>query len=119
MRRLSSRYRLCLIGRDQEGRSATLEAAGIRDCFSVVRFVPEKTPEAFSQVVGSGPLPVSVVGDRMREEIRIGNRLGYRSIWVRAGKFASEAPDAETGEPTHIVPSVLAVECLLEREFKQ
>ncbi len=113
VQRLAERYRLCVIGRDREGRSGTLDRAGLRECFSEVRFVAEKTPELFAAVVGAGPYPVTVVGDRAGEEIAIGNQLGYRTIWVRKGKFAAEEPDAESGQPTVTVSDVLEVENVL------
>jgi FMN phosphatase YigB (HAD superfamily) len=49
---------------------------------------------------------IAVVGDRIREEIALGNRMGMRTVWYRAGKFADELPEGEDQEPWATVTSL-------------
>ena len=34
-----------------------------------------------------------VIGDRVKKEIRFGNVCGFKTIWLKRGKFASELPE--------------------------
>ena len=45
------------------------------------------------------PASSYMVGDRVRDEIVIGNRLGIQTVWVRIGKFSTEVPRDKTEMP--------------------
>ncbi len=46
------------------------------------------------------PEEVVCVGDRAKDEIRAGNRLGCTTVWMRRGRYAEEEP-GEGDRPTH------------------
>ena len=93
---------LFLISRAEPGRSERLERSKIRKYFKRLAFVDVKTPELFLELSDEDKDAI-VIGDRVREEIRIGNRLGMKTIWVRQGKFADEMPEGCDDKPTFIV----------------
>ena len=55
------------------------------------------------------PYELAVVGDRLKKEIKIGNKLGMKTIWFQSGKFASELPETEEEKPVHIITHLLEV----------
>ncbi len=52
-----------------------------------------------------------MIGDRAQGEIELGYKAGWRTIWVRAGRFAIEAPLGFT--PTHTVSQLAQVSPLI------
>ena len=50
-----------------------------------------------------------VVGDRVRSEIEVGNRLGMITIQVKQGIFADELPETDIQKPSHIVATLYEV----------
>jgi FMN phosphatase YigB (HAD superfamily) len=96
-----SDFELILITRKEHGRPELIESLGIDKYFSQILQVNEKA-SALSKVMKSYPeRSFVVIGDRAHEEIVIGNKLGAKTIWLQAGKFASELP--ESFIPTHTV----------------
>ena len=56
---------------------------------------------------------VSVVGDRVKSEIKIANSLGMTSTWSKRGEFASELPETSGEEPDFIIFSLSEIEKIL------
>lgn len=54
------------------------------------------------------------IGDRVHSELAVGNELNTITVWVRQGKFATEAPETEAQEPTYTVKSLAEVVALLK-----
>lgn len=52
------------------------------------------------------PEDCMVVGDRVKSEIQIGNRLLMKSIWYRQGKFKDEMPTTQVEKPNHIITDI-------------
>ncbi len=100
---------LCLVSRDEPGRTDRLEELGIKKFFQKIRFVEGKTNKLFADLVGESK-NVLVVGDRVNEEIRIGNELGLTTIWIQQGMFADECP---VSEPSHTVRNIQELRDLL------
>ena len=106
---LAKKHELFLISRNEKGRKRSMHARGIEKFFQKKAFVRKKTKRIFQKLVGRFSKDVIVIGDRVREEIRIGNMLGYRTIWLRRGKFSSELPLNEKEVPKHIICKI--IEC--------
>ena len=106
LKALKPKYKLALMslaGRGIERRRQDLEEEGIIDYFDSVVIDTYKTPEHFVQCMremGVSPKDTIVVGDRTAREIKIGNELGCRTIWIQKGDYSHETPNEETGEPT-------------------
>lgn len=52
------------------------------------------------------PKKTVFIGDRVRSELEIGNKLGATTIWVKQGKFADELPEMRAQEPRFTVTSL-------------
>ena len=97
---------LCLVTRARARRSNLIHKFGLRKFFRHVVVSPEKREADFERIFYNHELsrPNSfVVGDRVKQEIFYGNRLGLQTIWLRHGKFANELPEDAREEPTYII----------------
>ena len=47
-----------------------------------------------------------VIGDRVRYEIKIGNILGFQTIWLKLGKFSVEKPQSNEEKPDFTILSL-------------
>lgn len=112
LERLATKNTLFLVSRNEPGRQDRLEELGIKSYFRDIAFVEDKTIELFS-TMSNGGKETCVVGDRIREEIRLGNDLGLITIWVRQGKFAEEIPANSSEKPTHAIRSIIDLEKIL------
>jgi FMN phosphatase YigB (HAD superfamily) len=102
---LSADHMIFLVSKKVAGRNDRLDTLNIKQYFQNIVFVDQKTKEVFQDIVGD-ETEVIVVGDRVQEEISIGNQLGFTTIWVRQGKFSTELP-AESGmQPTHSIKTI-------------
>lgn len=102
---LSLKHNLVLVSKDEMGREAKLKDFGIVKYFDNTIFVEEKTAEIFKSLVKDNE-KVLVVGDRVRGEISIGNKLGFITIWVNQGKFANEIPRNQNEIPNHSISEI-------------
>ncbi len=114
----SSGYALCLISKKStEERMEQIASLGIDKYFKKILVIEgSKTEEHFRECMDAMALPakdIAVVGDRIREEISLGNRMGMHTIWYKAGKFAVELPEGKGQEPYGTVTSLGEVwDCL-------
>lgn len=114
LRELSGRYDtyLLTVGR-RDFQNRKLERLGIRPLFKgivVLASGSEETKESWlSALVDSGtpPSSVVVVGNRLDNEIRAGNRLGMKTVWVKRGEGSGLSPCEETGEPDYIIQDIM------------
>ncbi len=95
-------FSCALVSRKEPGREDILKRFDIEKFFGNISFVPQKTEQVFKDIAqqqGADPKYTYVIGDYLHEEIRLGNRLGMRTIWLKQGRFAYLAP-----ESAHDVP---------------
>ena len=99
-----------------ERRRRRVTEFGLDKYFIDFEFITDDKDAAYERVVkklGVQYEQVAVVDDRTIRGIKWGNQHGCVTIWLQKGKFANELPNAETGEPTHIIhelkelPSIL------------
>ena len=91
LKKLSSKYELFLISRNEPTRKKRLEELNIKNYFQKILFVNEKSKQVFEEIAGNTK-KVIVVGDSISDEIKIGNQLGFFTIRLKKGKFATEIP---------------------------
>lgn len=98
-------FSLCLISRAGRPRKELIRGLGIEKYFLRVIAAKEKSVRDFERMVPQVAMRRGcfVVGDRVKKEIRIGNSLGFRTVWVKSGKFADELPKAKVERPTYRV----------------
>jgi len=65
------------------------------------------------------PSEAAVVGDRVENEIYIGNKLGMLTVWYRKGKFADVNPKSNLQEPIHTVYKMLDILNLMKVEAER
>jgi len=103
-----SRYKLCLISKKStEDRESLIRDLGIVDCFLDIQVIEGNKQEAhFQRCLEKMQLvaqEVAVVGDRIREEIKLGNKMGMTTFWYQNGKFAQEVPRGEFENPNYTI----------------
>lgn len=114
--------KLYLVGKDTVGDMPTeVERLDVRRYFNATHFVDNsKNDEDIARFLNlDHPERTIVVGDRVRSEIEIGNRLGALTIQVVQGKFADESPEIDTQEPTYKIKclsNLMAIICQLEND---
>ena len=91
LQKLSQKYELFLISRNEPARKNRLEKLGIQDYFQKIIFVNEKSQQIFKEIAGD-TRDVIVVGDNIGDEIKIGNQLGFVTARLRKGRFAEDIP---------------------------
>lgn len=102
-------FLLYLVSRREKSRKELIENLGLEKYFSQVVIAKEKSKKDFQRITTGVAINLNlsfVVGDRVREEICIGNSLGMRTVWVMAGKFAHEKPKKKIEQPTYTVPTL-------------
>ena len=50
-----------------------------------------------------------VIGDRVREEIMLGNQYGYTTVWFKNGRFKNEMPVDRAGQPDFVITKLRQV----------
>jgi FMN phosphatase YigB (HAD superfamily) len=102
---LRKRHDIFLVSRNEPGRMARFNGFGIRDYFREIAFVDEKTESIFRSIGGRDGKAI-VIGDSIKDEIRIGNRLGYPTVRIEQGKFGKDMPAHPEENPRHSVRSI-------------
>jgi putative hydrolase of the HAD superfamily len=103
--KLSTKHDLYLVSRNEPGRGNTLNELGIDIFFKETLFTDNKDIQIFKKLVGESS-DVVVVGDRIKGEILIGNKLNYITVWVKQGKFRLEKPEQEIENPNYIIENI-------------
>lgn len=112
LKRLASKHDLFLISRNEPRRKDRFEKLGIKKYFQKIRFVDEKNEETFKALIGDSK-NVLVVGDSIRDEIKIGNKLGLITIRLKNGKFANEMPASLEEEPMFNISKITELEKII------
>ncbi len=103
---------LILIGKGGEDMEEEVNRLRVRKYFQKTVFAEgDKDPDIFAPfILKDSPKETIFIGDRVRSELEIGNRLGATTVWVKQGKFADEEPEIENQKPDYKVSDL--VECL-------
>lgn len=106
---------LAVVGNGNTDMYEEVERLGVKDYFNHVAFREgTKDAELFEEVVDKEDADQTVfIGDRVRSELEVGNILGYRTIWVKQGKFAIETPENKDQEPSYTVSSLQEAQALV------
>lgn len=108
---VSKNLKLILVGKGGEDMQREVDKLDVRNFFTDIVFAEgEKDPNVFAKYLTKIPKNTLFIGDRVRSELEIGNKLGATTIWVRAGKFADELPEIKEQEPDYTVKSL--TDCL-------
>ncbi len=118
LERLKKRkYKLALISKKTaEEREDRIYQLGLDKYFQTIKLTESKSEDDFVDILASMSLcasEVAVVGDRVKLEIKIANRLGMRTIWYRKGKFANEVYEEEDERPYYTITKLEQVMSLI------
>jgi len=103
--KLSSKHELFLISRAEPGRKNKIEKLNIKRYFKKIIFVAEKSQKIFKKITGNEK-EIIVVGDSIKDEIRIGNQLGFLTVRLKKGKFSLEIPRNKNEIPNFEISSI-------------
>lgn len=107
LKELSEKNSLYLVSRNEPERNSVIKSLGVDNFFKQIKFVDQKTEEIFKEfAAGKEMEKVLIIGDRIKEEIAIGNKLGFITIWFKQGKFSSELPESEIENPQYIIKNI-------------
>lgn len=109
--------RMYLVGKDSGGDMLDeVRRLGVSAFFQAIHFVKEsKTDDDIGQFINpDSPEEAVVVGDRVRSEITVGNRLGATTVWVEQGRFASEQPVMPEQIPDYTIRDIVELVPLCE-----
>lgn len=121
LKKLSKRHKLFLISYNEFGREKFMKNVGIEKFFANVSLVENKNKVSMLALTDGLNLSgvTFVIGDSLRDEITIGNELGYETIWLKKSKFASETPRNEREKPKHIINELAEIFEILEKCEKE
>lgn len=105
----SSGIKLFLVGKDPTGDMPDeIDRLGVTDYFTEINLVTNnKTLNDIGRFIDpKHPDRALIIGDRVRSEIEIGNRLGSQTVWIKNGKFAYESPETETQIPNYTLTTI-------------
>ena len=112
LKSLKPKYKLGLVslaGQGIDNRRNDIKSTGIWDYFDSIRVDTSKDEEQFLRCIkemNTLPRNTLIIGDRTIREIKIGNKLGCQTYWIKNGDYANQLPTQETGKPTKIITSV-------------
>lgn len=109
-------YALFLITRAQATGIEEISNSGIEGIFEQIVVSDKKNVCDLKRLVKIADINIHtsfVVGDSIRDEIRLGNKLGFTTIRVRSGKFASQKPTSKSESATITVSKLSAIRKLL------
>ena len=112
------KVKMALLSRTTTGhRKQLIESLGLAPYFSEIIVTSEPKNEAhflqMTKAMGVSANRCVVVGDRIKSEITIANKLGMESIWLRRGKFRKEVPESAEEQPSHIINNLHEIYSLL------
>lgn len=113
LRELSARYDtyLLTVGR-KDFQNRKLDSLDIRGLFTEVAVLASRSEETKERWLASLPArgyrpdSVVVVGNRIDNEIKAGNRLGMITVWVKYGEGSGLIPCEDTGEPDYTISDI-------------
>lgn len=96
---LKENYDLYLITRMETDRDSVVASTNIHRYFKKYLSVETKNVAHFKSITSNENYDeIFIIGDRLNEEIHIGNSLSYKTVWLKNGKFSNE------GDPNVITP---------------
>ena len=117
LKHLSKTADLYLVTRLSEHYKSMLKEFGVEHLFAGVSLVERKTKKVFEEMIrntGREYDEVFCVGDVIWDEIIIGNKLGWKTIWFKNGKFGNVVPKDEVEIPWKTVESLEEIAALFE-----
>lgn len=116
LKNLAMKNDLFLISRNEPNRKDRFEKLGIGKYFKKILFVEKKTKEIFKSLIQNLEDTI-IIGDRVREEISLGNQLGFITIWIKQGKFSGELPE-KSKQPNYTINDIRELQTIISQYEK-
>lgn len=102
------KVKLALLTRTTDDkRRQLIKSLGLDSLFDEIVLTEEKKQEhhffSLTKKMDVAAERCVVLGDRVKSEIVIGNKLGMKTIWLRRGKFKKEIPEIPEEQPTYTI----------------
>jgi len=114
LKSFSQVYKLALISYGNKERKKLIDNLKIAKYFVSVQVVLNKKEKHFKQAAKALYCQfneIMVVGDRVESEIKIANKLGMVSVWLKRNKLA---PQNQTEKPQFTIASLSSLDLLLK-----
>lgn len=111
---LSKKHELFLVSMNEASRKNTVKNLGIEVFFKKVLFVDSKSIEVFSTIGNAGE-NILVVGDSIRNEISIGNKMNFITVWIKQGMFSNILPITKEQKPKHTISDISELKEILKK----
>ena len=117
LEKLSKEHKLFLFTYNEYDRAEFMKSSQIEKFFTKICLVDKKDKDNMLKVIdeANSADTTLVVGDRVQSEIRIGNELGYETIWLKQGKFGKQLPSDPLEKPKYIIHSLGEIFNILEK----
>ena len=116
LKNLSTEYDLILLGKGDDNRKKLIKNLNIEKYFQKIMIFPEKNLEQLKSIQAQYPSNTFFysIGDRIKKEIYLGNKMDFKTIWFKNGKFSSETPINKEEQPWKTVNSLREIEIHLK-----
>ncbi|OGN29702.1 MAG: hypothetical protein A3A33_04390 [Candidatus Yanofskybacteria bacterium RIFCSPLOWO2_01_FULL_49_25] len=104
-------YDLYLVSSAMPSRKELVHELGLHDDFAKV-IITDSKRDGFESIALEKDIDFRksfVVGDRVVDEITLGNKLGMQTIWLCAGRFADEMPTEKVEKPIFVIKELKEV----------
>jgi len=113
-------YKLGLVSKTKNtpDRAEEIVETGLADNFDAVITTYVKKEENFKELAGDldiKPSEMLIVGDRIRGEIVIGNKIGSKTVWLKKGLFAKQPPRNNQEKPTYTINELAELSLILNK----
>ncbi len=110
--KLSKKHKLLLISRQSSGRKAMIKQLKIESFFNDIVLTKKKTRKFFQELIANDKNTI-IIGDRISEEIKIGNKLNHVTIWIKHNNNQDKL--SKIIKPTHIITNIIQIDSILKQ----
>lgn len=116
LRELKGAYKLSLVCKALDNTDAIYKDYEFVSFFEKILVKPEKTEKEFQEcldVMKLSAAEVILVGDKIKGEVSVGNKMGIITVWLKQGKYAQELPSNPREKPTFTINALAQLPILL------
>jgi putative hydrolase of the HAD superfamily len=99
-----------------EGRHKRIRDSGLESYFDKVLVSTKKEREeiySINELWNFDYQSILSIGDQVKVDVKLANKLGMQSVWIKKGNFEEELPTKETGNPTYIISTLSELQLIL------
>ncbi len=105
------KFKLALVSRagDVNQRLNDFKRFHLENYFEFMEAIPEKKTKNFIPILKKfnvSPEQCLVIGDYVKSEIKEGNKIGIKTIWIKNGEFPNVSPQTNQEKPDYTIESL-------------